>query len=445
MVTAVVLLFPGLLQADTASSGNLSIDERLKALEHEIQVLRRVQEVNKEVAIKKDQETPIVVAGKEGFALKSRDGDFALKFKGQVQADGRYFMNDDTPTGLNQYLIRRLRPSIEGTVFRYFDFKLLTDFAGSAAAVQDAFIDFKYWKAASLRAGKFKSPMSLEALQSDSNKMFIENSLVSNLVPNRDIGFDLHGDLFDDKVSYDIAVLNGSTDGSSLDTDNHDDKDFVARVFTQPFKLSANDWLSGLGFGVAASIGQSHGNGTAPQLPSFRTPGQQTFYVYNTGTFADGERLRINPQASWYKGPAGLLAEWVVTSQHARVNNTNAATLKNYAWNVAGSYVVTGEDASYNGVIPRKNLDIKNGTWGALELVSRLHQLRVDSDAFRALATPTASAESATAWAIGFNWYLNRYLRFMTNFEQTLFNAGKASGGDRNSENALLTRLQLAF
>lgn len=447
MVTAVVFLFPGLLLADTAvvPGNSQSIDERLKALEHEIQVLRRVQEVNKEVAIKKDQETPVVVAGKDGFALKSRDGDFNLKFKGQVQADGRYFMNDNTSVGVNQNLIRRLRPSIEGTVFRHFDFKLLTDFAGSTAAVQDAFIDFKYWKAAQLRAGKFKSPMSLEALQSDSNKLFIENSLVSNLVPNRDIGFDLHGELFDDKVTYDFAILNGSTDGSSLDTDNHDDKDFVARVFTQPFRTSPNDWISGLGFGVAASAGQSHGNTTTSQLPSFRTPGQQTFYSYNTGTFSDGERLRVNPQASWYKGPAGLMAEWVVNSQHVRVNNTNAATLKNYAWNVAGSYVVTGEDASYNGVIPRKNLDIKNDTWGALEFVSRLHQLRVDSDSFRALSVPTASAESATAWAIGANWYLNKYIRLMTNFEQTLFNAGKASGGDRNSENALLTRLQLAF
>lgn len=445
MVVAVVFLFPAALLAETLTPANLSIEERLRALEKEIQVLRRLQEVNKEVSIKKDQETPVVVAGKEGFALKSRDGDFALKFKGQVQADGRYFMNDDTPAGINQYLIRRLRPSIEGTVFRYFDFKLLTDFAGSQAAVQDAFIDFKYWKAAQLRAGKFKSPMSLEALQSDANKMFIENSLVSNLVPNRDIGFDLHGDLLEDRVSYDIAVLDGSADGSSLDTDNHDDKDFVARIFTQPFKNSTNDWISGLGFGVAGSVGQAHGNTTTSQLPSFRTPGQQTFYSYNTGTFADGERIRINPQASWYKGPAGLIAEWVVNSQHVRVNNSNAATLKNYAWNVAGSYVVTGEDASYNGVIPRKNLDVKNKTWGALELVSRLHQLKVDSDTFRALAVPTTSAETATAWALGFNWYLNRYIRLMTNFEQTLFNAGKASGGDRNSENALLTRLQLAF
>ncbi len=446
-MTAVVFLFPSLLLADTAGiSGNSqSIDERLKALEHEIQVLKRVQEVNKEIAIKKDQETPVVIAGKEGFALKSRDGDFNLKFKGQVQADGRYFMNDNTSTGLNQYLIRRLRPSIEGTVFKYFDFKLLTDFAGSSAAVQDAFIDFKYWKAASLRAGKFKSPMSLEALQSDSNKLFVENSLVSNLVPNRDLGFDLHGDLFGDRVSYDIAVLNGSTDGSSLDTDNHDDKDFVGRIFTQPFKNSSNDWISGLGFGAAASFGQSHGSSTASLLPTFRSPGQQTFSSYNSGVFTDGERIRINPQASWYKGPAGIMAEWVVASQHVRASNTNAATLTNYALNVAGSYVVTGEDASYNGVIPRKNLDIKNKTWGALELVSRLHQLRVDSESFRTFANPATSAESATAWAIGANWYLNKYLRLMTDFEQTLFNAGKASGGDRNNENALLTRLQLAF
>lgn len=446
MVTAVVFLFPSLLLADTAAvSGNSqSIEERLKALEHEIQVLKRVQEVNKEISIKKDLETPVVVAGKDGFALKSREGDFTLKFKGLVQADGRYYGNDTTATGTNQYIIRRLRPSIEGTVFKHFDFKFLTDFAGSAAAVQDAFIDFKYWKAASLRAGKFKSPMSLEALQSDQNRLFVESSLVSNLVPNRDLGFDLHGDLLNERFSYDLAILNGATDGSSLDTDNHDDKDFVGRIFAVPFKDSSNDWISGLGGGLAISAGQSHGNATTSQLPSFRTSGQQTFFSYTAGVFSDGLRLRINPQAYWYKGPAGILAEWVVNKQDVRSSSTVTNKLKNYAWNVAGSYVVTGEDASYNGVIPRNNLDIKNKTWGALELVSRLNQLALDSDSFRAAST-TASAESATAWAIGANWYLNKYLKLMTDFEQTLFNKGNAGGGDRKDENAFLTRFQLAF
>lgn len=430
--------------ADLAAR-NKTLEERVALLEKQVQLLTRVGEVSKEVQIKKDTETPMVQAGKDGFGIRSADQDFNLKFRALVQADGRYFAGDNTSTGTNQYLIRRLRPSIEGTVYKYFDFKLVTDFAGSSAAVQDAFIDFKYWKAASLRAGKFKSPMSLEALQSDPNRFFVESSLVSNLVPNRDLGFDLHGDLFEDRLSYDLAVMNGAQDRTSIDTDNHDDKDFIARIFTHPFKNSSNDWISGLGFGVAASAGRSHGSSTSSQLPSFVSPGQQTFFAYNSGVFADGERNRINPQAYWFKGPVGLMGEWVVSSQRVKANNVSAATLTNYAWNIAGSYVVTGEDSSYNGVIPRRNLDIKNGTWGALELVSRLHQLKADSDSNLVFANPTSAAKGATAWAIGFNWYLNKYVRIMTNFEQTLFNGGRASLGDRKNENAFLSRAQLQF
>ena len=447
VLAAAFFLFPLIGRAEDAALAekNKTLEERVAQLEQQVRLLTRVGEVSKEVQIKKDTETPVVQAGKDGFSLRSADQDFQIKFKGQVQADGRYFAGDDTATGVNQYLIRRLRPSIEGTVYKYFDFKLLTDFAGSTAAVQDAFIDFKYWKAASIRAGKFKSPMSLEALQSDANKMFVENSLVSNLVPNRDIGFDLHGDLFENRVSYDLAVMDGVADGASLDTDSHDDKDFVVRIFTHPFKNSANDWISGLGFGVAASTGRAHGSSSSSTLPSFRSPGQQTFFAYNSGVFADGEHNRINPQAYWFKGPIGLMSEWVVASQRVKADSASAATLTNYAWNIVGSYVATGEDSSYSGVIPRKNLDIKNGTWGALEFVSRLHQLKGDSDNYLVFANPTSAAKGATAWVIGFNWYLNKYVRIMTNFEQTLFNGGSASLGDRKNENAFLSRMQLGF
>ncbi len=422
-----------------------NLEARLASLEKEVAILRRLNEVNREVQYKKDTETPMVVAGKDGFALKSRDGDFTLKFKGQVQADGRYYGNDNTSSGNNQYLIRRLRPSIEGTVFRHFDFRLLTDFSGSAAAVQDAWIDFKYWKAASLRAGKFKSPVGLERLQGDPNKVFIEDSLTSNLIPNRDIGFDLHGELLDGRLNYDLGVGNGVTDGGSADTDVHDDKDFFARIFSFPFKKSSSDWITGIGIGVGASIGRAHGTTSSSQLPSFRSGGQQTFFSYGSGVFADGEHNRIVPQASYYKGPLGVIAEWAISSQRARLGSREAV-LKNHAWQIAGSYVLTGEDASYNGVIPRRNFDIKDRTWGAWEVAARLHSFKVDKDAVEVgLANPLTAAKGATAWTLGLNWYLNKYLKFMTDFEQTFFSGGKASGGNRRNENAFLSRIQMAF
>lgn len=48
------------------------------------------------------------------------------------------------------------------------------------------------------------------------------------------------------------------------------------------------------------------------------------------------------------------------------------------------------------------------------------------------------------AWTIGFNWYLNKNLKFATDFEETFFQGGQING-DRENENVLLSRLQVAF
>lgn len=423
-----------------------TIEQRLRELEQEIQLLKRTQEVNKEIQYKKDTETPLVVSSKEGFALKSPDSDFQLKFRGQAQADGRYFINNDTPSGSNAYLIRRLRPTLEGTVFKYFDFRLMPDFGNGATVLQDAWIDFKYWKQASLRAGKFKSPLSLERLQPDAWGLFIEGSLSSNLAPNRDIGLDLHGDFFNGALSYDAGIFNGVQDGSSLDTDIHDDKEFVGRIFAQPFRNTSKDLLNGLGLGLGGSFGTAHSNINSNNLPAFRSAGQQTIFSYTptSGTvIADGNRFRLAPQAYYYLGPIGILGEYIFSNQDIS-KGTSTADITNTGWNISGSYVLTGEDATYDkGVMPRYDFDPSKGKWGAFEVVSRFSWLDIDDDVFPVYANPLTSVTGAKSWTIGLNWYLNRSIKVLADFDETFYNGGRADGGDRQNEHALFTRLQL--
>ena len=52
------------------------------------------------------------------------------------------------------------------------------------------------------------------------------------------------------------------------------------------------------------------------------------------------------------------------------------------AWQVVASFFVTGEDASYTTVTPKSHLDPKNGTVGAIEVVARYGELRIDGDTF---------------------------------------------------------------
>ncbi len=421
-----------------------TLEQRIAELEQEVQLLKRQREAGGEVQLKKDAEAPAVLAGKGGFALKAKDQAFQLKIRGQIQADARNYIADNTSAGFNTFLIRRARPILEGTVYKYFDFRLMPDFGGGTTALQDAYIDFKYWPKASVRFGKFKAPVSLERLQADANKSFIEDSLVSNLVPNRDVGVDLHGELFEGAVNYDAGVFNGVPDGVSADTDNHDDKDFVGRIFALPFKNTTHGALNKLGIGVGGSVGRAHGSTGSSQLPGFKSGGQENFFSYASGVFADGGRFRIAPQGYYYNGPFGLLGEWAFSSQRVR-KGISDGTIKNSAWEVTSSYVLTGENASYEGVIPRDNFDPGAEKWGAFETVARINSLGVEKGAFPVFANASSSADQAFAWGVGLNWYLNKSLKFMSDFEETFYNSGDVSGADRKNENALLSRLQMMF
>src|SRR5208283_2801794 len=183
--------------------------------------------------------------------------------------------------------------------------------------------------------------------------------------------------------------------------------------------------LKGLGFGIAASTGpQDEG----ALLPTFKSTGGQTiFFSYGTKTvtpFADGHRVNYTPQLYYYAGPFGLMAEYADSTQKVAAtissNNTVAHTIENHAWQVAGSWVVTGEKKSYRTVVPRKGLESDGNLGvGAWELVARYTELNVDGTAFTAgFADPTKSARSARAWATGVNWYLNYFTKLQFEYEQ---------------------------
>ena len=106
---------------------------------------------------------------------------------------------------------------------------------------------------------------------------------------------------------------------------------------------------------------------------------------------------------------------------------------------------MTGEDASFRGVTPGKSFDPRVGHWGAWQVVARYSGLDIDEDVFPNYADPTESATRATAWGLGFNWYLNRNVRASFDFNRTDFKGGESGAVTGQDENVFLTRLQLAF
>jgi phosphate-selective porin OprO/OprP len=113
------------------------------------------------------------------------------------------------------------------------------------------------------------------------------------------------------------------------------------------------------------------------------------------------------------------------------------------AWQVAGSYVLTGENASDAGVRPKNNFDFGHGHWGAFQVAMRYHAISVDEAAIQLGLATAGSSREAKAWTAGLNWYLNPYLRYVLNFERVIFDGD--ADGPRKPENALAFRTQLSF
>ena len=427
--------------------------------QQQILVLERKLELQQEAADAAKASAPVVSAGTKGFQIKSADGKHQVKIGGTLHLDGRYLPGDEHGV-IDSFQATRVRPTIEGTFAGMFDFRFMPDFGQGRSVVQDAWIRSRFNPAAQLTFGKFKSPVGLERLQSASDMKFIQRAFPTSLVPNRDIGLQLGGDLAGGRFSYQAAFMNGSNDGSSsetfTDTDINDDKEYALRLFAHPFAESDSFALRGLGIGIAGTYTDQAGSATQPLLPSFRSPGQATFFRYRgfgatAGTIADGERTRLAPQAYYYVGSLGVMAEYTEVSQDvSRVvgAGTRTGSVDTDAWQLAASYFLTGEEAAFRGFQPKSRFSPKDGTWGAFEVVGRVQSLSVDDAAFAggadSFADPLAAARKADSWGIGFNWYLNENVKWLLDYERTSFKGG-AADGDREDEDAYQLRLALGF
>jgi len=455
----------------TESLTNQTAERRVEELDQKVRVLERNRELEQEAAEAKAKEAPRISLDDRGFSLASANGDFSIQLKGVLQVDTRTFFDDGGTAGNDGILLRRARPMLQGTLFRDFDFLFVPDFAGSSPQIFDAYLNYRYAPELQFQAGKFKVPVGLEQLQADRDVLFNERGLPTDLVPNRDLGFELHGDLFNGVASYAAGIFNGVGDArNSGNADFEDNKAFAGRLFLQPFKGTPASFLQGFGFGLSGSyedMQTPNATGlpatTGGSLAGYATVGQQQFFAYNPAAengrtpvvLAAGGHERLSPQAYYYYGPFSLLGEYVISDQEVSrtvVEPLKTARLVNTAWQVQAGWVLTGEDAAFSGgVVPRHPFKPSQGDWGALQLVARYGQLNIDPDAFPTFADPTASARSASEWSIGLNWWLNRNVRIATSFSRTTFDGGGGPGSvapasvTRQPENVLFTRMQLAF
>jgi phosphate-selective porin OprO and OprP len=426
---------PALAQSLTAEVQALR--EQIQRLEQQLRALERSIELKAEPAATLNQ--PALVLNERGLSIASADRAFTIRLGGLLHLDHRYYLDSNSPNG---FLFRRVRPNVQGTYHERFGFRVTPEFAGNSFQLLDATLSYTHSSALVITAGKFKAPFDLERLRSGANLTFIERAYPTILGPNREIGLQLSGAVIDKRLDYAFSVGNGVADNANSVTNPAEDLEFSGRLFARPFANDQDSALAGLGLGFAVTYGSKDAR-YAPA--NYASNGQRNIFSWAGGTVNDGTHFRWSPQLTYYTGPFGLLASHVVSRQEV-ANGVNTGTFSNRGWLVQGSHILTGETASYGTVTPAKPFQFGSGNWGAFEVAARVSQLDLAGDIFaNGFANPAASVSEATSYGLGLNWYLNRNVKTVLNYEHTRFDGGAAGGADRPSESVVFSRLQFAF
>jgi phosphate-selective porin OprO/OprP len=424
--------------------------EAVNALQQKILVLERKQELKDEAAAAAAPTTAKVTVNDKGYTLASADAANSLRIRGLVQLDHRWFFGDDGGLQNNSFVLRRARIIVEGALGKQFSYQIVPEFGGANPALVDANFTWTLAPELQFKFGRFKAPVGLELLQSDSWTFFNERSVASLLVPNRDLGILAQGDILDGKLNYTVGIIGGVADGANTTNSDFDnEKEGVVRLFATPFKDNAGSPVQGLGFGIAGTYGRA--KGTNGRSAGIRTDGQQSIFSYLASTVTDGPNWRVTPQLDYRNGSFGLLGEYVLSTVNVRPSTTGKLSeLQNKAWQVSAGYVLTGENSSYNGVVPANDFSLSKGTWGAFEVAARYANLKIDDSAFPLFANPITSINESNGYALGLNWYLSKAVRFTFDYYQTEFERIATAPPTtnpilKNDEKAFISRFQIAF
>lgn len=234
------ILSSACLPAQTAPS----VEERLKALEQQVQGLAKENAELKQQLGWKGAAAPVLPqpGGKE---TKLIVGGF---LQGQAEfgraADPRWAAVKD------RFFFRRARIYLAGSFAEDFDFKAELDLQGNTlgagtgqlARANEIYINWRKYAFANVRFGQLKPAFGAEALASDTSIFTIERSLASDrLTDGRQLAASVAGELWGRKLSYLAVVANGN--GSNVSANDNRKFSKSARLAYTPV-ATAGDKLT---------------------------------------------------------------------------------------------------------------------------------------------------------------------------------------------------------
>ena len=384
-----------------------------------------------------------------GFGFSGLDGADSLLVHWLVQSDAFGFVTEKPPgvTSRDTFTIGFAGLQLDATLQRIFHSSILVDFSQSRLTLLDATVEARIAPELVIRVGKFATPINEERITPKLQLPWISVSPASFLLPVRETGLELQGDLGPGLVTYNVALSNGSFAGPVTDNDVDSGKDVIGRIYSHPFHATGIAALAQLGVGFGASYGIHRGTQATPETPALRTYGNAVFFAFrNDGTpagtvLADGGVTRLVPHLTYAYGPLAAYADYT-----RELDGFGATTVGFDAVSATVTIALTGEHPSpFGRIAVIRPIDLARGDYGGVQLVMGGGEVRVGSAAFTAgLANPATSMQRADVLGGGVNWYPVNGLGVLVDVSRTSFTAF-AGSASRPGEITIYGRLELSL
>lgn len=359
----------------------------------------------------------------KGWHLKASDtlslryGDsFRLEPKLKLQSSFLGASPRPSPD-VDVFEFERKRIGVEGRIFRDFDYEFEVELATDERIVRDAFVNFRRFRSAEIRVGRFKMPFGYDRLLPPSRLDFVFRSIIGReFAPGREIGAMVHGELLEEGLRYQAGVFRHDGDGAYVSNEPVGGPTAAFRVRLAPDRLiTLPSVLKSLEAGAAFTDGSIDAD-----LERRGVRGRSVFgQSYFPRQLVNGRRRRMGTELGWARGPFAVQAEYARVWDQRRqqgIGGEDLPAVVSHSGYISGAWILTGERKA--GRINPKKPFLQGGI-GAFELAARWEKGHFGGSetGFPATSPRSQSLAGASerAWTFGVNWYVNRYVKIQPN------------------------------
>jgi len=383
-----------------------------------------------------EEEWPLRASFNEGFAVKSLNDEYQLRFRVLDQTDFKNFVPGDQFPARSGLYIPRVRIYFEGQLTRLFEYEV--SIQRSVEGVWDLLdgnVNINPDRRFQMRFGRMLVPYSYDWYD-HLEQYFItpERALFPlNFGLSRSAGLMAHGRVFDERLQYAVGGFDGHLTGLA---DNNTTRDAVGYLNLKPFLTSERyPLLRDLNLGVSGFLGRQ----VSPVEPlPLRTSLQSSdndeaarsassiFLDYRDDAAAFGGRSASAAHLACYGAGFSFEAEIQGSRDHfirKGLNSTVSVPVR--GGHATLSYFVTGEKVRGRTMVtPLRPFDPVRNSWGpgAIELFARYSHLSVGETVFSAgIANPDEWTREISLTDIGLNWYLTRYIKIYFDWQHSAY------------------------